>query len=125
MGRRGAAGHLRDRTPSGGRAQRGALGRSAPRNTAAASLSAPLPLVVRDLDAITARGIGIYGAGALLARPDGAPAGWWPPGTNAEQALRTAIQSVLAGTGSPTAGPAGDIETKESCPRIRSWLSAT
>ncbi len=69
-----------------------------PWRAAAACVSGP-PLVVRDLDAITARGMGIPAGGALLARPDGAPAGWWPSGTHPEAALRDAIHAVPAGTG--------------------------
>jgi hypothetical protein len=72
---------------------------SAPWDTAAAALAVPPPLAVRNLDAITARGMGIRAGGALLARPDGAPAVLWPPGTNAAPALQTAIRSILAGTG--------------------------
>lgn len=65
---------------------------------AAASIPGP-PLVVHTLDAITARGLGIPAGGALLARPDGAPAGWWPPGTHPEAALREAIHAIPAGIG--------------------------
>jgi 2-polyprenyl-6-methoxyphenol hydroxylase-like FAD-dependent oxidoreductase len=71
---------------------------SAPWDTAAAALAVPPPLAVRNLDAITARGMGIRAGGALLALPDGAPAVLWPPGTNAAPALQTAIRSILAGT---------------------------
>ena len=56
---------------------------------AARSVPGP-PLVVHDLDTITARGMGIPRGGALLARPDGAPAGWWPSGTEPAAALRHA-----------------------------------
>ena len=80
---------------------------STPWDRAAASVPAPVPLVVRNLDAITARGIGIHGSGALLARPDGAPAGWWPPGTEAEGALRAAIRSILPGIGHRSAELSG------------------
>ncbi|QSE94768.1 FAD-dependent oxidoreductase [Rhodococcus pseudokoreensis] len=62
---------------------------------AATSLSGP-PLVVHDLDAITARGMGIHHGGALLARPDGSTAGWWPAGTEPGAALRLAIQALPA-----------------------------
>ena len=37
-----------------------------------------VPLVIRRLDAISARALGIGPGGALLARPDGAPAALWP-----------------------------------------------
>lgn len=36
---------------------------------------APPPLIVRHLDQLTARGMGIRAGGAMLARPDGALAG--------------------------------------------------
>ncbi|WP_257014732.1 FAD-dependent monooxygenase [Rhodococcus sp. ACPA1] len=60
---------------------------------AASSVPGP-PLVVRNLDAITARGMGIPHGGALLARPDGAPAGWWPSRTEPDAALRHAIRAL-------------------------------
>ncbi|MDV7090289.1 hypothetical protein R4369_40000 [Rhodococcus opacus] len=60
---------------------------------AASSIPGP-PLVVRNLDAITARGMGIPHGGALLARPDGAPAGWWPSRTEPDAALRHAIRAL-------------------------------
>jgi putative polyketide hydroxylase len=72
---------------------------SAPWDAAAASNLAPPPLIVCHLDQITARAMGIRADGAMLARPDGAPAGWWPPGTDAAPALRAAIKSVRTGTG--------------------------
>ncbi|OUS95813.1 hypothetical protein [Rhodococcus sp. NCIMB 12038] len=62
---------------------------------AAPSLSDP-SLVVHDVDAITARGMGIPHGGALLARPDGSTAGWWPAGTEPGAALRLAIQALPA-----------------------------
>ncbi len=58
---------------------------------AAAGTAGP-PLVVHDLDAISARGLGIPRGGALLARPDGAPAGWWPAGVDAATALPEAVR---------------------------------
>ena len=41
------------------------------------------PVTVRRLDAISARAIGIRGDGALLVRPDGAPARLWTRGATA------------------------------------------
>ena len=49
-------------------------GESAEWRTAAARMSRP-PVVVHDLDALTARLLGVSRGGALLVRPDGAPAG--------------------------------------------------
>jgi hypothetical protein len=64
---------------------------------AAAGVASPLPVVVRRLDPTTARALGIRGGGALLARPDGSPAGLWTHGADAVPALRAAVRSVLAG----------------------------
>jgi putative polyketide hydroxylase len=66
---------------------------------AARSLAATPPLVVRGLDAITARGLGVHDGGALLARPDGAPVGWWPAGSDADGALRAALRAVTCSRG--------------------------
>jgi 2-polyprenyl-6-methoxyphenol hydroxylase-like FAD-dependent oxidoreductase len=55
------------------------------------------PLTVHALDPITARGLGIPNGGALLARPDGAPAGSWSNGTDTTAALRAAIEAIPAG----------------------------
>jgi putative polyketide hydroxylase len=65
----------------------------------AVSAPGPLPVAVRRLDAISARALGIRAGGALLARPDGAPAGWWSCGTDAVPALHGAVASLVAGSG--------------------------
>jgi putative polyketide hydroxylase len=69
-------------------------GPSASWKRAAAATSAGPPLAVHDLDAITARGLGIPSGGALLARPDGGISRWWPAGTDPAAALRMTIQTV-------------------------------
>jgi putative polyketide hydroxylase len=62
-------------------------------DAAADAVGGPPPLVVRQLDAITARALGIRPGGALLARPDGAPAALWPAHTDEVPALRAAMAS--------------------------------
>jgi putative polyketide hydroxylase len=65
------------------------------------AVSAPgtLPVAVRRLDSISARALGIRTGGALLARPDGAPAGWWSSGTDAVSALHGAVRAAGARLG--------------------------
>jgi hypothetical protein len=60
----------------------------------------PVPVDHRELSAITARAMGIRGGGALLARPDGTPAGWWPHAVSAA-ALRAAVAGALVGVAPP------------------------
>jgi hypothetical protein len=52
---------------------------------------------VHRLDAVTARGLGIRGDGALLVRPDATPAGWWATAADAAPALHAAIASLAGG----------------------------
>jgi putative polyketide hydroxylase len=64
---------------------------------ASAAGRGPLPLAVRRLGEITARAMGIRNGGALLARPDGMPAAYFPHAADAVAALRTAVSSCLVG----------------------------
>jgi putative polyketide hydroxylase len=45
---------------------------------AAGAIAGPAPVAVRNIDAISARALGVHGRGGLLARPDGVPVGLWP-----------------------------------------------
>jgi putative polyketide hydroxylase len=66
-----------------------------PRNpaweAAVAAMPGPLPLAVRSLDEAAARAIGIRNGGAVLARPDGLPVGYFPVADGAPAALRAAV----------------------------------
>ncbi len=67
-------------------------------NAAAAGLPGRTPLAVRQLDAMTARAVGVRGDGALLARPDGVPVAVWASSADAaaELATATARAAVIA-----------------------------
>ena len=54
-----------------------------------------VPVSVSSLEAITARALGIRGGGALLARPDGVPTGWFAPGSDAARALEAAMDDPV------------------------------
>jgi 2-polyprenyl-6-methoxyphenol hydroxylase-like FAD-dependent oxidoreductase len=58
------------------------------------------PLAVHALDAVTARALGLHPDGALLARPDGRPVGWWAhaPGAAAASVLDAAVELLVAGS---------------------------
>ena len=68
--------------------------------SAATRLRVPVPLRAHPLDAVTARGLGIGPSGAVLTRPDGAPAGWWACDRDAGAALQHAVRAVTTGPGS-------------------------
>jgi 2-polyprenyl-6-methoxyphenol hydroxylase-like FAD-dependent oxidoreductase len=54
------------------------------------------PMVVRRLDQMTARAMGIRSGGALLVRPDGVPAGWWSADVEPGPVLEAAVTDVRA-----------------------------
>ncbi len=62
----------------------------------AASLATRVPFDVRLLDAVAARRVGAAGRSALLARPDGTPAGVLAAGTDPAPALRAAVAAITA-----------------------------
>jgi 2-polyprenyl-6-methoxyphenol hydroxylase-like FAD-dependent oxidoreductase len=74
---------------------------------AAGALGDSVPLHVHELDAVTARAIGVFAGGALLLRPDGAPVGLWPTDHHARERLRDAVRSL---TGAPDLAAARDRE---------------
>jgi putative polyketide hydroxylase len=63
---------------------------------AASRLADGPPMVVRRLDEMTARAMGIRSGGALLVRPDGVPAGWWTADVEPGPALEAAVAEVRA-----------------------------
>jgi 2-polyprenyl-6-methoxyphenol hydroxylase-like FAD-dependent oxidoreductase len=60
----------------------------------AAGSSSGAPLVVRQLDALTARTVGVRGSGALLVRPDGVPVAVWTSSTGAAELGRALTLSL-------------------------------
>jgi putative polyketide hydroxylase len=71
-------------------------------DAAAASTSASVPVTVHRLDGLTARALGISISGALLARPDGVPAGLWPGEPSSAGELARAI-AAMTGERAPPA----------------------
>ena len=61
---------------------------------AAAALDHSVPLHLHELDAVTARAIGVIAGGALLVRPDGTPVGLWLTDHHARERLHDAVRSV-------------------------------
>ena len=65
------------------------------RRAAAATAAGP-PVAIHGVDELTARALGIRNGGALLVRPDGAPAAWWPTVADGADGLRRAIAATAA-----------------------------
>ena len=63
------------------------------REATAGAVSGSAPVVVRSVDAISARALGFHGRGALLARPDGVPIGLW---SSADRATAPSPELALA-----------------------------
>jgi hypothetical protein len=61
---------------------------------AAATLRTRVPVAVRVVDPVAARGVGAPGRSALLVRPDAKPAGVLPAGVEPAAALRAAVAAV-------------------------------
>ncbi len=61
----------------------------------AATPPAGPPVEIRRLDVITARALGVNGAGALLVRPDGWPAGSWVSCGDAGWAVRADVRAAI------------------------------
>ena len=68
---------------------------STPWEAAASAGRWRVPVSVSSLEAITARALGIRGGGALVARPDGVPTGWFAPGSDAARALEAAMDDPV------------------------------
>jgi putative polyketide hydroxylase len=62
--------------------------------TAAESVRSPVPVTLQRLEELTARALGITGAGALLVRPDGVPAGLWSDPLHATTRLECTVAFV-------------------------------
>jgi hypothetical protein len=60
-------------------------------------------VTVEPLDDLAARAVGVRAGGALLARPDGAPAGWFAPGAAGVLALGAAIRDPVPAAGASLA----------------------